>query len=303
MKMLHFLYFILVFSTNLSLAQSRFPLIANSKWNMFLKESNWICSPEEQDEYYSMFFIGDTLINSVKYFKLFKSGVAYFEKPFYYKNLYMGALRDFDNKFYFIEKNKSEELLLYDFTRSIDDTIYTGVKQQFSIIFKIDTLDDRRKTFTCRTIYEWGGKCTIGYIIEGIGGIGGLLNDMPCDHPGLREHFLICYSEGDSTLFNSHLTNCPCNSEADTVSNFSNSLTYNYKTTVYPNPSYGLFNIRFEESGFLEYNVVGISGSSFLKGKITKETNQLDLQRFKKGIYILKLTDHIKSSSHKIVIQ
>lgn len=304
MKKLYILYFILALTVNYTLAQSRFPLKPNSKWSMFLKDSNWNCSPEEQDEYYNFYIQGDTVIYTTQYFKLFKSGVAYYDVRFTYEHIYMGAIRDFDNKFFFLDKDASNEILLYDFTKNIDDTIYTGINQQFSKIYKIDTLNDGRKAFICRTIFQGGGKCTNGYVIEGIGGIGGLLYDMPCEHPGLREHFLICYSEGDSTLFTSYLTNCPCKySENDTLTSVSNSLVNAYNTIVYPNPSNGLINLILEEKNDFEYNIVELSGKSVVRGKVKKEESQLDLRTFKKGIYFLKINGHGRSISQKIVIQ
>jgi hypothetical protein len=192
---------------------SSFPIDSTSMWkidhirNGVSDEKKHI----EGDQIYNYFIKGDTLIGSSTYFRVFKTGVNYLDQPLFFENVYVGALRDADNKFYFVEKKKTKEVLLYDFNAEIDDTIqvpYDGVFEE-KIVSSIDTLPDGRKLIHFNPKEPLMG-CGDQYIIEGVGGSGGLLEGPVCNHFWSFDNHLVCYIQNGLLLYhdNNFQFNC-----------------------------------------------------------------------------------------------
>jgi hypothetical protein len=173
-------------------SNSRFPLQPSSTWRV---DSVGMWEIVENVRY---FFNGDTTINNRRFFKLYKSGVLLFDTPYYYKDAYVGALRDNENKIYFIKKNKNIETLLFDFNLKIGDTIQSYIGKGKPII-SIDTLQDGRRAF-----YYAKDHFNLGYYIEGIGSNGGLFSAGSAFvfiHSGEMTNYLICYSENGKLVY------------------------------------------------------------------------------------------------------
>ena len=259
------------------------------------------------DDIFEYFIDGDTLINSLKYFKLYKSGVAYYDVPFYYEHIYTGAIRDSYNKFYYIEKDKDNEVLLFDFTVKIGDTIISGLNNQISKIYSIDSLQDGRKVFNCFSSHHWGGKCASGYIIEGIGHNGGLLEEMPCDHPGLQEHKLVCYLENGELVYHNDLgfedPGCDHNSSIQSV--------FNIKPVIkiFPVPVENTVTIELLNFpiGIVSIEIYDMQGIKLLSNRMDNQGNlnkfSFDISTLKKGIYLIKINELNSFYSQKIVIE
>lgn len=193
-----------IISASASQPTSKFPIDSTSMWkidhirNGVSDEVKHISG----DEIYSYFINGDTLIGEHTYYKVFKTGVSYLDEPFYYENVYAGALRDDDNKFFFVEKKKSEEVLLYDFTSKVGDTIQVPYKGAFEekVVSSVDTLPDGRKMIHFNPKDGIIG-CGDQYIIEGIGGSGGLLEGPVCNHFWTYDNHLVCFTQNNLLLY------------------------------------------------------------------------------------------------------
>jgi hypothetical protein len=214
--------------------QSRFSIKPTSVWrvNYYFGDYTSIHSGDDLFKYY---IERDTLINSIPYYKLYKSGIMYLDKPFYYDKIYLGAIRDEDNRFFFIEKNSTDEVLLYDFNLNIGDSIYSIAEKCKITINRIDTLQDGRKLFYFSKGHSLG-KCLFfgsGFYIEGIGSLGGLFSESPCDHIGFRENFLICYSEDNKIVYQSNQARCRCDIVTNNPSAFSLDTSFVWKVTKY----------------------------------------------------------------------
>lgn len=188
-KTLPFALLMLFLMSQKAWEQNRFAIKATSVWRV---DSLLIGIKLESFEKTKYHIEGDTSISSVKYFKLYKSGVAYFGQPVYYKYVYVGAIRDNDNKIYFIKKNKISEEKLYDFNLKPGDTIKSIINKSH-IIESVDTLLDGRKIFEL--------ALSRSFIVEGIGGSCGLLRNAVPWHAGIAGSFLICYSENSELVF------------------------------------------------------------------------------------------------------
>ncbi|MBN2762362.1 MAG: T9SS type A sorting domain-containing protein, partial [Bacteroidales bacterium] len=177
----------------LAQAGNRFPVTAESTWRVDSVDALWRII--ENTKYYIR---DDTFINTRNYFKIYKSGVAFYDLPFYYNNIYVGAIREEDNKVYYIKKSRRTESWLYDFNLEVGDTIKSDIAQGNTIKL-IDTLPGGRKI-----LYYDLGHYTEAFLIEGIGTNGGLLSGgtgyIPL-HSGECSTFLICYAENGELVY------------------------------------------------------------------------------------------------------
>lgn len=190
-----------------SLSSSRFPLNPSTIWrvdhirNGVSDENNHV----EGDEILKYFINGDTVINSLSYYKIYKTGTKYLNAPFYYENLYTGAIRDFNNKFLYIKKNESNEIPLYDFNVKVDDTIQVPYEGSFEekIVSSIDSLSDGRRIIHFNPKEPIIG-CGDQYYIEGIGGSGGLLEGPACNHFWTFDNHLVCFVQNDQLVYHDY---------------------------------------------------------------------------------------------------
>lgn len=201
----------------------------------FLGISNAIgCTGESDDYQYIM--KGDTIINSLMYKKIYKSGKRYpatspppcMNYLNYYK-YYYGALRDdvSNRKVYFIS-NTSEELL-YDFNLNVNDSLppLPGSAQKYSVIDSIDfiTLTDGKLHKRFRITNSGFGNVNDNYIIEGVGSLINLLSPL---NKFEQVSHLVCFgSINKSPIYNDGVSLCtliappvwPGDANSDKVSN------------------------------------------------------------------------------------
>jgi hypothetical protein len=176
---------------------SRFPIQPTSTWRVDSIDAMW--KIVENTRY---FINGDTSIDNKSYFKLYKSGVILFDTPYYYKDSYVGALRDDDNKIYFIKRKKEVETMLFDFNLKTGDTIQSFIGKGKKII-SVDTIQNGRRAF-----YYAKDHYNLSYYIEGIGSNGGLFSagsSYVFIHSGEMANYLICYSENGELVYQSEL--------------------------------------------------------------------------------------------------
>ena len=200
-------------NTTMSQTGSRYPIDETSIWrvdhirNGVSDENNHV----EGDEIFKYHIIGDTIINGKTYYKLYKTGILYTDIPGYYENIYSGAIRDENNKFYFIEKNTVEEVLLYNFNANVNDTIQVPYDDHFEtkIVSSVDSLPDGRKLIHFNPKEPMIG-CGDQYIIEGIGGSGGLLEGPACFHFWTFDNHLVCYVQQDILEYHDYDFNFNC---------------------------------------------------------------------------------------------
>jgi hypothetical protein len=198
MKKISLFVFIILICHN-AYDQGNYTIKPTSSWRID-KLINVISKKDKRskgDETYKVFISGDTLINTLSYFKLYKSGLLYLDSIIKKTDIYIGAVRNSGHQVYFIDKSKSAEELLYDFNMITGDTI-KGLVGNGKIVTDVDTLKDGRKLFH---ISKSMLHAMDAYIVEGIGSSGGLLNEPPVGHYMFDDSYLICYSENDSLVY------------------------------------------------------------------------------------------------------
>jgi hypothetical protein len=132
-------------------------------------------------DHFKYFIDGDTVIGATEYYKVYKSGYSYeyefsshdTSEYYFYERKYSGVLREGGNRWY-TTYYPDEDVLLYDFTMNIGDSLYGG---QITVV-DIDTVmvdDEPKKRF--HLLGEgFGGLGE--YLIEDVGATTGLFEVM-----------------------------------------------------------------------------------------------------------------------------
>ena len=296
-RIIEIVLFLMIIELTLGQQQLCFAINPSSKWKVSITENSMAA-----DETIVYYINSDTMINSGDYHKLFKSGIFYFDEPYYYSHVYAGALRDSENKFYFIKKEETSEILLFDFNLKLGDTIRSEIGKG-RIVNKVDTLPNgRRRFYSFPSIC--GGCCPVPVLIEGIGHFGGLLEDPPCNHIGFHQNKLLCYSENGNIIYQKEKNpgyNCDLSVSAPDIPK--NNISLN----IYPVPAKDLItiecsDIKFDIADVKIYNVQGIEILSKKVNNIraTHRIN-LDVSGLEKGIYVLKIGNENSYLTQRLV--
>ncbi len=207
---------------------------------------------------------------------------------------YVGALRDNGGQVFYVPKDSTSELLVYDFTvttgQVLNNVIYTGNFMNYTI----GLIDSVLIGGSYRTRIHVGE----GYWLEGVGCSMGLFNDPYADLDGMQE--LMCMSYLDSTFFpNYGLGFCPMDLGLNDHPQNLNELF------CFPNPTGGTF--------FIERNLNVSFESTIVTNNLGQEINpeiifsdsylEIDLSKFPNGIYFVTLTNEDGKFTQKIFKQ
>jgi hypothetical protein len=238
---------------------------------------------------------GDTVLNEISYKKLYIFYDSVFNKS---KATYIGGIREDENKrVYFkgdtvihdfkpmIDYHNYEEIVLFDFSVNIGDTIWEGnyPDNEWQIVNNIDTIqigENLRKRIHFQDYYwvKW---------IEGIGSFKGLLftsGSIPTN--GLNND-LICFKQNNAILyFNNNYSECfPILTGIETdINDFSDFI-------LYPNPSQDHIRIGFGEHRMKSLQVTDCNGRLCGNYDIQFQTEFiLYTEKYQPGIYFYKAT-------------
>jgi len=232
---------------------------------------------------------GDTLVNSKQYEKIYKLGYNPNCSLITYGPGYVGSYRNdtSEKKVYFLEKSQTEEILLYDFSLSVGDTVpqtYINYSYPFLVVDHIDSIligSNYHKRF----YYLQESYPTI-MVIEGIGAHTGLLEPMEIFD---QYHYLRCFHLDNELLF---INADSCNLETDTcisVSIFSPRID-DIKIKVFPNPAYDLLHINTSSQNDIavsyQFVVRDTHGKLHLTQTLFSSHTLLPLKELIPGLYI-----------------
>jgi hypothetical protein len=301
MKKIIVLILVFALSGNLIVrAQSRFPIKTTSVWriNYEFPRYEWT-THASGDEEYKYFIGGDTIISGKNYFKLLKSGVLYLETPFIIRNKYIGAIRDSENKFYFVANKSDAETLLYDFDAGVGGYI-ADKDLALRQISTIEVLPSGRKKYMFDFITVHCGSANT--VIEGIGWLGGLLEGNSCSgHPGVRGSYLMCYSEDGTAKFESDIAlmyDLSCTEPITSLSDIiKQNLTFSLSSSVLK--VYSANNSAPIESVEI-YNVLG---NKVLEEKVNSLQEYItNIAFLERGLYLLKVSGNGQNNVFKFII-
>ena len=262
---------------------------SNAIWNHYF-ETGESKKSYDTSMYYSYGLMGNTTINSINYSKLYRFNDTTFNS---YAE-YLGGLReDTSRKVYytgigFWGNNFANEILLYDFSKNVGDTIEYGIWGK-TIILDIDSIligQNYRKRY----------YINYGYFIEGIGSMNGLLSPIT-DIPTKVYTFwdLVCYKQNDNVLYlNANYNNCfPI---IDNIELIDKTITENIK--IYPNPVINtsvieLSNLQADKYKIEIFNPLGIN---ILIKSITSDCKiEIRKKDLLSGLYMYRLIRNNKT--------
>lgn len=274
---------------------SRFPILPTSVWRV---NYEYNCSGlafvhEQGDEEYKYFVDGDTLIDGRTYFRLFKSGIIYLDSPFEYQHKYVGALRDSSNRFFYVEKSKTNEILLYNFEAGSGEVICQSEAGMNYYVLDVAALENGRKRYIVDVLTVHCGSTNT--LIEGIGWLGGLLEGNACYyHPGIRGSYLLCYSENGVSEYLNTMARCgekmECNIDLGS-SSFSYTKPHS-EIMVFPG-QFIQVKLPGDIEGKTSVQVYDLSGAKVIEQDLSP-SGLIDGSSLRRGTYLLRL-NHVRS--------
>jgi hypothetical protein len=147
----------------------------------------------------------DTVINAKQYQKIYLLNDTVYPLV---TGQYCGAIREDSTKIIFVidfncayPGSGQDEVILYDFSKSVGDTVFVGVygsgPEGYLIINHIDSVlieNNYRKTFHFTTVEN-------NYWIEGIGSTRGLFSPIIAQPTGFQKWELICFNQDGNVKF------------------------------------------------------------------------------------------------------
>ncbi|HWY37109.1 MAG TPA: T9SS type A sorting domain-containing protein [Bacteroidia bacterium] len=259
--------------------------------------------------YYRTMQMGDTLINTISYKKLYKQQGTFFPScgggnPCFTPSgafTYQGALRQdsgMKKVYFFPSAGLTHDTLLYDYNLTIGDTLALsylnccGSGWQWTVK-KIDSIlisGRFHKTFIFDTIY---GQSSISFLIEGVGNsFGPLMRFDNCinDCWGLG-----CFNENS-------IPNTACNSAYCPLHVLSlNQIILNTEFCIYPNPTSNQFYIETNTTDKLTVDLYDVNGRHVYSASAMDKSN-INVATLDEGIYTMTIKSVDYVTNKKLVI-
>lgn len=258
----------------------------NNEWNV-LHVTFHIPNPWDTSFYTITYRLShDTVINNQPFFKLLKSEGEF---PIHWQ--YEGALREKDQKVWFLPKFGTEEELIYDFSIKVGDTIAFLYEPMVvdSIVFRLINGEYRKHWF-----FSYPGVPFREFWIEGIGSNRGVLQSGNAGFVG-GWTWLLCMYENSSLIY--------MNPAHNSCSLFSTGI----EETGFPvvrfssNTSDGYIMVEYPEDFRITHlSVISLSGRTVRS--YATETKRLDISGMSSGIFFLKLVYEGGVTIRKFVI-
>lgn len=234
----------------------------------FLSATNWLVHGD------------DTLINAQNYTKVMQDGS------------YFGAIRDANGEVYLVKKDSVTEILVYDFTVDVGDTVtvydgFTAYPEDFVVNWEPDSIliyGNYRKRIQIGDV-EW---------VEGIGNITQGLFGYNINNVSGWCYELECMSVNDSTLFPSEAQgSCYLGVNIENIED----LHFN----IYPNPNEtGILYVDYKSSDEINYTLMNIGGKIIYEDKLL--SNEITLPD-SPGIYMLCLQGSFGVRLERVVVR
>lgn len=248
---------------------------------------------------------GDTMINSKWYKKIYLLNDTTYPLN---TGQFCGGIREDDQKRIFAIDCSctypgagENEVLLYDFSKSIGDTVFVGedgLGPWGSMV--IDHIDSALINGEYRKTFHFAGYPY--FWIEGIGSTRGLFSPITSQPTGYQEWELICYNKSDEVLYlNPEFDSCfPLLTGIETQNKISEGMN------VFPCPAGDYFEIELiQGNASQEYEVrlFDLTGHVVLKTQITGENNRIDVSGLKAGYFFVRIQSPTGWKSTKVLVR
>lgn len=256
-------------------------------WDVTGYEMGYICLGFSSYPPHRYYFLGDTIINNTVYAKAYQMELITTYPPVNCPPFSVDT-NSTVVQYYFLREDTLEkkvwrydsyndyEMLLYDFSLEIGDTLYPHpwFPTLIDTVYEITTTDG-----LVRKKFEFGPGGESGYYIEGIGGVAGIFSDP--FYIFETGSWLMCVKDINGNIIMDIDGSCFdfITSTAETKRN--------PKINIFPNPFSESITIKspLSELHVIIYNQYGIA----VINKDLGSEHIIDLSNLRKGIYLLKI--------------
>lgn len=206
---------------------------------------------------------------------------------------YYGCYRNdvANKKVFYIEKDSTNEVLLYDFNLSLDDTLpesYVYHPSENTII-SVDQIDSILVNNTYLKRYHLD-NAGFGeeYLIEGIGSTLGLLSQIT---PFFEQDYsLLCFINEAEELYyeDEDWGNC------DLITGIDDTRSTTKMIVLYPNPASAQITIEFPQTYTTKntsLTIFNINGQALLSRQITESQTVVDVSGLSQGVYFVRVSN------------
>jgi hypothetical protein len=273
----------------MTFSQDYYPLIEEDRtWNVLnIIPSGWEPPFDTTYNTESWYIKGDTIISTYEYKILHSSS-----EPDPTSWTLRGFMREDSTKKVWLRwKNDIEEILIYDFSLSIGDSISIGYMPEYYHIDSITSVEingtTRNKYWISQEDYDWNDTW-----IEGIGSNKGIVQGMMLIGGW---SWLLCMSDyGELIYMNPNYESCYLITEINE--------TEKQLIHIYPNPAKNTLIIEnVENFGIKSISILNQNGQEIKQFESRLE--QLDLSEIKSGLYFLRISLENGQLIKKIVIE
>ena len=240
-----------------------------------------------------IWFSGDTIIDDVRYAKLM--GTTNGGAPHLFS-----VLREDDGKVW-ERLNNQREILLYDFTANVGDTLRCGLWADEYYYYIVDSISVEhiggvdRKMLWFGLEYTWFHPTAAETWIEGIGSDLGLLYSESAGICGAY-YCTLCFHQNDELIWqNPNYDDCTFDAVGE--NSFANEIF------VCPNPAKDLLNINFADDNECQsVEIYSLDGRLLISQNDIFET--INIANLTPGLYLIKVRmNDGKEFSEKIVVK
>ncbi len=182
----------------------------------------------------------------------------------------------------------NQEVLLFDFSAGVGDTIYLGAQQKPEVITDIDSVLLNDGIYHKQYHTNFNGAFPYTYI-EGVGSSSGLFTGMRPEIIGAQNLYqLNCFNVNDEYLIGTQFFGCDSVATIVPVIEIDQTSTI----TISPNPFSDLIHIDFQASTYEDYRVelYDVVGRLMIQTETqTLNALQIDTQDIDSGIYFLAI--------------
>ncbi|MCB0510849.1 MAG: T9SS type A sorting domain-containing protein [Bacteroidetes bacterium] len=250
------------------------------------------------------FILGDTIIDTFNYAKVYTSKVLY-------ESNYapIGFLREEHKKVYAIlPQFMPIEFLLYDFSLNVGDSMLLCNNLGFpsfisTTLLSIDSIEIEDGTYRKRFNYDLPSQ-----IVEGIGNIGPYNSGLFTTNGQMgvdSGNSLDCYFTPNKTIYRSTYYQLVDTLDCFTITGIRKEPTEKIDLKVYPNPSSTTFIFEladFENTYNME--IQNIFGQVMINERISAQISSIDVANWSEGFYYILLRDMngILLGNEKVII-
>lgn len=240
---------------------------------------------------YQYIYTGDTIISNKTFRKINLSGQdrnPLDETWTFWNSAYHGSYRNdiINKRVYYVPKDSINEILLYDFNLSLNDTLpetYVYSQSEYTTI-TIDKIDSVLINNTYLKRYHldnagFGGQ----YLIEGIGSTLGLLSPIT---PFFEENYdLLCFKNDYDNLSYQSESDPDC----DLITGIQEKNLNHSNIEIFPNPAIEYISIKnpFNESVLIE--IYTTKGQKIKIITIKENDSRIDISDLNAGLYFVRI--------------